>query len=253
MRAGYIRSFVVDAARNGWWLVISLVGIVGDTQTVIGDYGVPRVVWWVISVAGISIAFYKAYADVCAERDEIRRQAALGGQKMISMEEGARIEGSSFSNFSIRVGADTPIGGSRRRFRVRHPRRRAQQEDLVARGRTLATELVEYATDRYVTRPKPGFPPHNETASERQDRLDRESSALDEHARETARTYHTRFVGNVSAWIDEAGGAGYDVGSYFSNPNWHSLNGADPIDDTGRALQVLVERTARDTGRRWFR
>ena len=49
-------------------------GLIGNGATVVGDFVVPRVVWWALVAVGLVVAQYRAYGDVSDKLADTRAQ-----------------------------------------------------------------------------------------------------------------------------------------------------------------------------------
>lgn len=67
-----IVSYVQAVLRHGWWLLLALVGALGDLGTVVGTFNVPRPIWYTVIAFGILAAQFRAYADVTVQLAAVR-------------------------------------------------------------------------------------------------------------------------------------------------------------------------------------
>ena len=58
--------------RHGWWVLLAVLGGVGDLATVLGDFEVPRWIWYSLIAVGVLAAQFGAYCDVKAELATVR-------------------------------------------------------------------------------------------------------------------------------------------------------------------------------------
>jgi hypothetical protein len=65
-------AYLKAVLRQGWVLPFVLVGVVGDVATVVGDFAVPRWVWYALIAFGVLAAQFGAYCDVIAELATVR-------------------------------------------------------------------------------------------------------------------------------------------------------------------------------------
>jgi hypothetical protein len=65
-------AYLKASLRHSWWLLLVVVGAVGDVATVVGDYSVPRWLWYSLIAVGILAAQFGAYCDVKAELATVR-------------------------------------------------------------------------------------------------------------------------------------------------------------------------------------
>ena len=65
-------TYLKAVFKHGWLLLFALVGVVGDVATVVGDFAVPRWVWYTLIAFGVLAAQFGAYCDVKAELATVR-------------------------------------------------------------------------------------------------------------------------------------------------------------------------------------
>jgi hypothetical protein len=66
-----LRRYLRAILRHGWFLMIAVVGLLGDVATVIGNFNVPRPVWYVVIAIGVLGAQFLAYQDAVRDRDAL--------------------------------------------------------------------------------------------------------------------------------------------------------------------------------------
>jgi len=65
-------AYLKAVFRHGWWLLFALLGAVGDVATILGDFNVPRWLWYSVIAVGVLAAQFGAYCDVIAELATVR-------------------------------------------------------------------------------------------------------------------------------------------------------------------------------------
>jgi hypothetical protein len=74
VRLRLLPAYLKAVFRHGWWILLAVVGGVGDVATVLGDFPVPRWLWYLLIAIGVLAAQFGAHYDVRAELATVRRR-----------------------------------------------------------------------------------------------------------------------------------------------------------------------------------
>jgi hypothetical protein len=91
-------AYLEDVLRHGWGVLLAVVGGVGAVATVLGDFPVPRWLWYLLIAIGVLAAQFGAYCDVSGElatvRGRLRELDTVGAKRAYltgKIEDGERL------------------------------------------------------------------------------------------------------------------------------------------------------------------
>src|SRR5438094_8982571 len=72
MELRLLPAYLRGVFRHGWWVLLAVLGGIGDLATVLGNFEIPRWIWYSLIALGVLAAQFGAYCDVTAELATVR-------------------------------------------------------------------------------------------------------------------------------------------------------------------------------------